>query len=158
MKRKSTARRPSARRELRNGVSFRDSYRAPPGPSLIINNFPLAAPGLHVYGPCRDRAGRAAGILSLIDHRHERRASPLSGQYFHRDQGWEKGVRSPAPSKFAPSSHSLSWSFYLTSSVRVMHTSSRNPDFHPRRYSVLDFRCFAAAAIYIIVAGLAVRN
>jgi len=59
---------------------------APPGPSLIINNFPLAAPGLHVYGPCRDRAGLAARVLSVIDRRRGRCCLPSSGRYFHGDQ------------------------------------------------------------------------
>lgn len=89
-----------------------------------------------MYGPCRDRVGLAARILSVVDRSRKRYGASSSGRYFHSDQGEEPDA---SPFETRPL-RSLSWSFYLTNSARAMHTSSGNLGFRPSRYNVLDFR------------------
>jgi len=137
------------RRSIAKFATAHGLVTAPPGPSLIINNFPLAAPGLHVYGPCRDRAGLAARVLSVIDRHRERCCLPSSGRYFHGDQS------EPAVSPFETRPPLLSI-VVLFDSGRAVHASSGNLAFHSGRYNVLDFRYLAP--ICIVVAGLAAPN
>lgn len=120
-----------------NGVYRFAIVTAPSDPSLIINNFSLAASGLHVSDMRREFCPSSIRL-------RERCGAPLSGLWtiLSRRSGLEKGGRElavPPPSKLG-SPRSLSWSFYLTKRcARAMHTSSGNLDFRCElRYSVLS--------------------
>lgn len=127
---------------------------APPGPSLIINNFLLAAPELHVSDVRRK-------FCPSSIRRREQHGAPLSDDTFAASQAGGTIGRLPLRNS-AASLPSLFIVIVLFDKhcARAMHTSSGNLGFHLSRYSVLDFRCFAPSGSRSILSspGLVVRN